>query len=355
MRERFLDILCCPACEGDLVLGQVDEREGDAIVEGALECKACQASYPVRKRVAVFVEDSGYAESFGWQWTRFNRLQRDSHNGTQLVRNTILKRSGWSPGDLAGKTLLECGCGSGNDSEVLSGLAGTVVSVDLSRAVHSFAQHVLERENQLVLQADLRRAPLKREHFDLVYCHRVIQHTPDPRAAFETMTEHVKPGGLFFLHSYDTHWKSTLNYRYVLRPITKRLPHAITYWTLRILGPLLFVLVSLLNRIAFLRRLWKLIIPFENHSRILAKAGSTLTLKERYDYSFLVTFDALTPQYDTPNSAETLSRWFEEAGFEVEVRSRNPVIAIGRRPAGATLEPFSKVSAVHAPQGQPAN
>ena len=334
MRERFLDLLACPRCGGGLAFADVRERSGDAVVEGSLRCGKCDERYPIEKRVPVFVPRENYADNFGWQWKQFHELQRDSYNGTRLVRDTILRRSGWKESDLAGKSILECGCGSGNDTEVLSELAGTLVSMDFSAAVEAVPESTRARPNVLAVRGDLRQAPLRPGTFDIVYCHRVIQHTPDPRASFDSMSRYVKPGGLFFLHSYDTHWKSVLHFRYWLRPLIRRMPHERVRRMLEVAGPVLYPVAGALNRVALLRRPTKLLVPFENHDRILQKAGARLTPRERYEYSFLVTFDALTPRHDHPSSPSTVAGWFRESGFvDVDIRSRNPVIAIGRRPA----------------------
>ncbi len=341
MRRRFLDLLACPDCGADLAVAEARvEADEDDLVEGELACEGCGRRFPVRRRVPVFVDESQYADSFGWQWQRYAQLQRDSYNGTSIVRNTILKRSGWTPGHLAGKLLVECGCGSGNDTEVLADLAGTVVSFDLTEAVFAFDEDLLRRENVLVLRADILRIPLKRARFDVVYCHRVIMHTPDPPASFASMAPLVAPGGEFFLHSYSTDWKSLANYKYAWRPLTKHLPHTVVYRILRVVGWPLYLLHAALHRLAFLRRLNRVVIPFEYHGRSLHKAGTTLSFRERYEYSFLITFDALTPTFDNPSSAETLQGWFEDAGFvDVEVRARNPVIVLGHRPADVELAP----------------
>ncbi|MBM3975946.1 MAG: methyltransferase domain-containing protein [Planctomycetes bacterium] len=333
MRESFLERLACPDCAGALAVAAVERRDGAAIVDGSLACTACAQRFPVRARIPRFVPDSGYADNFGWQWNRFQKLQRDSYNGTHLVRDTILRRSQFTPEFLAGKSVLECGCGSGNDTEVLAEMVGTLVSIDMSVAVDAQSPATLARENVLVLQADLRRPPLRPASFDIGYCHRVIQHTPDPPRAFAQMAPFVAPGGVFFLHSYDTHWKSTRHFKYWVRPLIRKWPHERVFRWLSRLGPLLYPTVGALNRIAFLRRPVKFLIPFENHDRIPSKAGSTLTRRERYEYSLLITFDDLTPEHDHPHPPETLCRWFEEQGYvDIEIRGRRPSIVVGRRP-----------------------
>jgi SAM-dependent methyltransferase len=350
MNEAFLEILKCPECQDALAIAESERRAGDALVDGMLVCSGCGARFPVRGRIPRFVPDSGYVENFGWQWNRFAHLQRDSYNGTRLVRDTILGRSQWTIEFLAGRSLLECGCGSGNDTEVLAELCGRVVALDLSTSVDAIAPQVLERENVLVLQADLRCPPLGPATFDLCYCHRVIQHTPDPRAAFALMAPFVAPGGWFFLHSYDRHWKSMRHFKYWVRPLIRSWPHARVFRWLSRAGPVLYPLVGLLNRVAFLRRPVKYLIPFENHDRILRKAQSTLTRRERYEYALLITFDDLTPAHDHPNTPEALVEWFLEQGFiDIEIRSRRPSVVVGRKPREGELIPEARTARVGLP------
>lgn len=48
---RLLEILCCPACHGDLVL----HKEGDT--ETALDCAACGLRYPIEDGIPVMLVD----------------------------------------------------------------------------------------------------------------------------------------------------------------------------------------------------------------------------------------------------------------------------------------------------------
>jgi SAM-dependent methyltransferase len=340
MNTKWLEILACPECGADLSLAAVAERAGDAIVEGELRCTACAHAYPVRRRVPRFVEpDQDYAESFGWQWQRFHQIQRDSYTGTSIVRDRILSRTGWGPEEWRERRVLECGCGSGNDTEVLATLAGSLVSIDISAAVDAMPPEILALPNVLVLRADLRRAPLKPGSFDVVYCHRVLQHTPDPGASFRAIAGHERPGGRLFVHTYDTHWRTRTNYRYWLRPLLRPFSHPTIFRLIRLGGPLLHPLAGLFQRWPPLRRIGSILIPFTNHDRRLRRAGSKLSRRDRYEYGLVLTFDHLAPRYDIPSSPEAVRRWFDEAGFEqVVIRRRRPVAATGTRPR-ATPEP----------------
>jgi uncharacterized protein YbaR (Trm112 family) len=46
MRERLLDILCCPVCRGGLELNAA-RKKGDDVIEGGLVCRKCDHEYPI--------------------------------------------------------------------------------------------------------------------------------------------------------------------------------------------------------------------------------------------------------------------------------------------------------------------
>jgi len=46
MKEDLLDILCCPLDKHDLEL-DIDEQEGEEILDGRLICTECGETYPI--------------------------------------------------------------------------------------------------------------------------------------------------------------------------------------------------------------------------------------------------------------------------------------------------------------------
>ncbi|MGB5107781.1 MAG: methyltransferase domain-containing protein [Candidatus Zixiibacteriota bacterium] len=54
MHQNFLNILCCPACKGELQLKDAVESGGE-IERGRLDCTGCAASYKIERGVAVLV------------------------------------------------------------------------------------------------------------------------------------------------------------------------------------------------------------------------------------------------------------------------------------------------------------
>lgn len=46
MKRQLMDILVCPLCKGELVLG-VDDENDQEIVSGSLSCARCNQTYPI--------------------------------------------------------------------------------------------------------------------------------------------------------------------------------------------------------------------------------------------------------------------------------------------------------------------
>jgi ubiquinone/menaquinone biosynthesis C-methylase UbiE/uncharacterized protein YbaR (Trm112 family) len=326
---NFYNYLCCPECQNDLDIS-VEKKSNDTIETGKLTCVGCGRVYPITGHIPRFVESDNYATSFGFQWERFNQIRYDSYTKSNIIRNTILRRSGWEKDHFNGKLLLECGCGAGHDTEALLNMGAKVLSFDFSSSVEQSWKQNSQYKNLLIVQADIANLPIKKEMFDIVFCHRVIQHTPEPKKSFYSIAARVKKDGNMFLHSYSTRLKSMLHYKYLLRPLTKRMRLETIYNLLERFGPRLYKLVGLAikYRLKFLRK----IIPFENMDSLIKKHNLTLSDEEKYQFSFMVTFDALTPKYDRPNSFRTIRNWFKDAGFDqIVVRRKKPVVVVGTR------------------------
>jgi SAM-dependent methyltransferase len=351
MQAWALEYLACPKSGTGLTLRDAVMRDGE-IVGGTLVSKDGHQRYPIVNGVPRFVDASNYCGNFGLQWNTYARLRSDDYNGTTLIRDTILQRTGWQREHLTTKTLLECGCGCGNDTEVLLKLgAERILAFDLSNGVEAAQQHIRDPRVTFV-QADIYRLPLRPLQFDIVFCHRMIQHTPDPERAFYSIVPHVRPGGEILLHSYDRHWLSMLHWKYLLRPLTKRMSPRLLLQLLRAFGvPLYAVQTPLqhwLGANKYLHFLISRLIPFYNYSHTYRAAGSCLTRRELFDVSLLDTFDALAPAYDLPNSAETIQQWFRRAGMtSIETTTRNPVFIKAIAPRTRVIEQRFSAGVTH--------
>src|SRR3954451_19899209 len=122
MSAQLLDILRCPKCRASLDLDPP-----------ALRCRGCGVVYPVTNGVPRLAGES-YVESFGRQWNRYDVARDEEDEATFAVK------SGVNPRDLAGKLVLDAGCGGGRYSRLLGRAGARVVGVDLSAAVEKAAE-----------------------------------------------------------------------------------------------------------------------------------------------------------------------------------------------------------------------
>ncbi len=50
MRHDLMEILACPVCKGELTL-TVDREDDEEIIEGSLQCAACDETYPISEGI----------------------------------------------------------------------------------------------------------------------------------------------------------------------------------------------------------------------------------------------------------------------------------------------------------------
>jgi len=230
MKPTLLPLLACPQCRGDLTLGGASDGEAD-ILAGELRCSACARSFPIVGGIPRFVPDEEYAGSFGHQWNKYARLQLDSNNGTTFSRDRFYSITEWTPENLRGRRVLDVGCGSGRFAEVALAAGAEVVALDLSRAVDACRTNLGGSGHLDCVQGSIFELPFKDGAFDFVYCIGVIQHTPDPERAVKSILQKTARGGQAGFWIYELCWKSfvgTIGFKYLLRPVTKRLSIAQT-------------------------------------------------------------------------------------------------------------------------------
>jgi SAM-dependent methyltransferase len=314
VNQQLIKYLQCSVC-----------RKGSlAAMSEQLSCDTCGAQFPVISSVPRFVSSEHYADSFGMQWNIHRQAQLDSHTGLPLTRDRYNLATHW-PENLAGETILEAGSGAGRFTEILATTGADIVSFDLSSAVEANYRNNGHYPNVLILQGDIFNIPVREQSMDKVLCLGVIQHTPDPEAAFRSLARYVRPGGQLVIDSYASRLRSVLSWKYLLRPITTRMDKGRLYRLISRLAPPLVPLSI------FLRR-------------IFGKAGPPLLPILQYDHwglppdlnrewAIMDTFDMLSPVHDHPQSINTVTRWFQDAGFvDIAVEyGMNGIVARGWR------------------------
>lgn len=108
---------------------------------------------------------------------------------------------------LAGKRVLDVGCGVGTMFEQLSALGADVTSIDLApqHAMLTAARARLFNLKGRVFQADAERLPFAGESFDFVYSWGVLHHTLNTAQAINEIHRVLRPSGEVFLMVYHRH------------------------------------------------------------------------------------------------------------------------------------------------------
>ena len=269
---------------------------------------------PVVDGVPRFVKSGeDYSENFGWQWHHWKSTLSDARATGTAKRDLIDKRTQFARFELEGKTLLECGMGGGDDTEVLLQMPFAAVhSFDLSRAVDRAHQY-LDDPRLVLSQASLFEIPYADASFDFVFCHRVLQHTPDPEKGLRCVARKVKPGGVLFAHCYRKHWRDLISYKYKYRWLTKRVPQS---WIFRFVEKFGARLRDIdewaYNKNRYTCFLAENFVPWDYHP-----SYGNMNREQLLEISKLCTFDALTPKYDKPMTAKHFRRVIEGEGFRI--------------------------------------
>ncbi len=114
---------------------------------------------------------------------------------------------------LAGKSVLDVGCGGGILAESMAERGAQVTGIDLGEKPLKVAMlHLLESgqkvDYRLVSAEQL--AQERPRSFDLVTCMELLEHVPDPAATVRACAELVKPGGYVYFSTINRNAKSYL-------------------------------------------------------------------------------------------------------------------------------------------------
>ena len=124
-------------------------------------------------------------------------------------------RLAWIDGlaKLAGKRVLDVGCGGGILSEAMARLGAIVTGIDLSEKPLEVAQlHLLESGlavDYFGISAE-EMAEKNPGSFDVVTCMELLEHVPEPASTIAACAKLLKPGGRAFFSTINRNPKSYL-------------------------------------------------------------------------------------------------------------------------------------------------
>lgn len=104
----------------------------------------------------------------------------------QALLQSVLEQLGF---EIAGKRVLDVGCGRGYTGEVVRDLGGEYIGADF----------VVSRSEFPLIQADAQALPFPGSAFDLVFCVDAFEHFPNAAAAVREFHRVLRPGGGVFL------------------------------------------------------------------------------------------------------------------------------------------------------------
>lgn len=166
------------------------------------------------------MSDTRTAAAFASSWNRI---------GTVYTREQYLE---WiaplRPEDIAGRDVLELGFGNGS-LLVHTGDLGPqrLAGVELGDTVEQTRRHLQDLPAGMV---DLHRGDLTTAElgeFDVVYCIGVLHHLTNPRAGFDAVVRHTRPGGRFHCWVYAHEGNAIV--RWIVDPIRRVTSH-LPWW-----------------------------------------------------------------------------------------------------------------------------
>lgn len=310
----FEEEFVCPAC-----------RQPILCLDEIFRCTGCTSVFSVVNGIPRFVPNQNYSDSFGLQWNLHCKTQLDSSVGKPISEDRLFQSTGWTR-ELTGAKILEAGSGAGRFTEVLCRTGATIFSFDFSNAVEANSFNNGACANLHLFQGDILAIPLPEAWFDHVLCLGVLQHTMNPKRCFLSLVRHIKPGGDIVIDVYRRSLATLLQWKYLLRPLTRTMkPDRLYSW----LGGIIPVLVGptrWLRRVA--GRVGARLSPIVEYTHL------GLTPEQNLEWALLDTFDMYAPTYDKPQTLAEVWGWFREAGLvDVEVfNGINGIVGRGRRP-----------------------
>jgi SAM-dependent methyltransferase len=243
------------------------------------------------------------------------------------------RRTGFTPEELAGKLVLDVGCGMGRFAEVATRWGAHVVGIDLSLAEEAAVENLRDRE-AVFFQADVFHLPFAPASFDYIYSIGVLHHTPNCERAFKVLPGLLKPGGRIAIWLYSGYHKW---YRMsdVYRKVTRRMSPKILY-------RLSYVAVPMYGLHRFLRAIPLVGKPISGVMKYLLP----MSFNPDAQWRVLDTLDWYSPWYQSKHTYEEVFRWFEDCGLQDLRVILEPISVQGRRPLQSTGSENSEKSEV---------
>ncbi|MEP0203540.1 MAG: bifunctional 2-polyprenyl-6-hydroxyphenol methylase/3-demethylubiquinol 3-O-methyltransferase UbiG [Halioglobus sp.] len=145
-------------------------------------------------------------EALASRWWDLNSEFKPLHEINPLRANYIDE---FSP--VAGKKLIDVGCGGGILAESMAHRGAHVTGIDMGEAplsvarIHQFESGVSVSYQQSTAEAMAEAQP---EDFDIVCCLEMLEHVPDPAAVIKACAQMAKPGASLYFSTINRNPKA---------------------------------------------------------------------------------------------------------------------------------------------------
>lgn len=240
-------------------------------------------------------------ESFAYEWKHIYRENDFEKQNFFHFLSPFMKEA-----DLAGKRMLDIGCGSGRFTKwaALSG-AEIAIGSDLGESVAVAYEMTKDLPNACIIQADIYSMPFQNT-FDFAYSIGVLHHLPDPKKGFLSLPKVLKSGGRFLIWVYNRRNNGRALYFYEpLRAVLRHLPKPLLYKLCYLPGGVVHG-INLFGR-------WLSQIGFPNLEKKLPFA-----YYRHFPFNMKLNdaFDVLATPKSNYYFVETIEEWFTDANLQ---------------------------------------
>jgi SAM-dependent methyltransferase len=184
--------------------------------------------------------------------------------------------------------------------------ARLIVGLDLSGAVAAARALTAELPQVAVVRGDLLRPCFAPESFDRIYSLGVLDHTPDPRAAFHALARLLRPGGRIAIWVYPRQRPIIERIMDLQRAVSTRMPLGLLVPLCRWSAP-----IGGLKR-PLMSSPWRLI---QRIGVALHLATIGVSMHPDPEVRVCDTLDWYGPKYLSRHTAAEVRAWFDEAGL----------------------------------------
>ncbi len=161
------------------------------------------------------------------EWWDVNGPMKPLHALNPLRLDYIQKQA-----DIAGKKVLDMGCGGGILTESLAKAGAMTTGIDMSDDAISIAEQHAEKSALTIHYEKTRVEDFAEKNpgaFDVITCMEMLEHVPDPFSIIQAALQLLKPNGYLFFSTINRNAKSFLSAivgaEYILNVLPKGTHH----------------------------------------------------------------------------------------------------------------------------------